>query len=86
MVKSIGSVVNEILSYKQKIHFLLSGVPRVWEKIEEKIKLAGQENKGVKKKIADWAKVSFPFYGRKEGAVYCTSPQSFIITFSYSLD
>ncbi len=41
------------------IYFHISGVPRVWEKIEEKIKLAGQENKGLKKKVVDWAKVSF---------------------------
>ena len=31
-------------------------MPRVWEKIEEKIKLAGKDTKGLKRKVADWAK------------------------------
>ena len=33
------------------------GVPRVWEKIEESIKTAGRNNKGIKKAVGDWAKV-----------------------------
>ena len=32
------------------------GVPRVWEKIAEKLKEFGAKNKGVKLKIATWAK------------------------------
>ncbi|MFO0749174.1 MAG: AMP-binding protein [Myxococcota bacterium] len=32
------------------------GVPRVWEKIEAKIKAAGAQTKGLKKKIATWAR------------------------------
>ena len=32
------------------------GVPRVWEKIGEKIKAAGAQSTGIKKKIATWAK------------------------------
>lgn len=36
------------------IRFL--GVPRVWEKIEEKMREIGKQNSGVKKLVADWAK------------------------------
>lgn len=32
------------------------GVPRVWEKIQAKIMAAGAQNKGLKKKIATWAR------------------------------
>ncbi|XP_022106197.1 long-chain-fatty-acid--CoA ligase ACSBG2-like isoform X2 [Acanthaster planci] len=32
------------------------GVPRVWEKIQEKLKSIGANNSGLKKKISDWAK------------------------------
>merc|ERR1719158_2368982 len=32
------------------------GVPRVWEKIAEKMKAVGAKTKGVKKAIAAWAK------------------------------
>lgn len=32
------------------------GVPRVWEKIQGKIMAAGAQNKGLKKKIATWAR------------------------------
>ena len=32
------------------------GVPRVWEKIAEKIQETGKSNKGLKKMIGDWAK------------------------------
>eukprot|EP00937_MAST-01D_sp_MAST-1D-sp2_P000464 g464.t1 len=32
------------------------GVPRVWEKISEKMKAMGKQTKGLKKKIATWAK------------------------------
>lgn len=35
---------------------LFLGVPRVWEKIAEKMKAVGAKTKGTKKKIADWAK------------------------------
>jgi len=35
---------------------LMMGVPRVWEKIEEKMKDIGRQNTGVKKMIGDWAK------------------------------
>lgn len=31
-------------------------VPRVWEKIEERITAIGAETTGLKRKIADWAK------------------------------
>jgi long-subunit acyl-CoA synthetase (AMP-forming) len=33
-----------------------AGVPRVWEKIEEKIREAGKTTKGLKRTVADWAK------------------------------
>ncbi|EDQ85947.1 uncharacterized protein MONBRDRAFT_38583 [Monosiga brevicollis MX1] len=32
------------------------GVPRVWEKIEEKMRIVGAQSTGLKKKIATWAK------------------------------
>ena len=32
------------------------GVPRVWEKIEEKLKELGKKNSGLKKVVMDWAK------------------------------
>jgi len=32
------------------------GVPRVWEKIQGKVMAAGAQNKGLKKKIATWAR------------------------------
>ena len=48
-----GTLVENIKYYKPT-RFL--GVPRVWEKIEEKIKLAGKDTKGLKRKVADWAK------------------------------
>lgn len=32
------------------------GVPRVWEKIQAKVMAAGAQNKGLKKKIATWAR------------------------------
>ncbi len=35
-----------------------AGVPRVWEKIEEKLKEVGRKNTGVKKAVADWAKAA----------------------------
>ena len=31
-------------------------VPRIWEKMEEKITQIGAQTTGVKRKIADWAK------------------------------
>jgi long-chain-fatty-acid--CoA ligase ACSBG len=33
-------------------------VPRVWEKIEEKLREVGKKNTGIKKTIADWAKAA----------------------------
>ena len=35
---------------------VLAGVPRVWEKIEEKLKELGKKNTGLKKAVMDWAK------------------------------
>ena len=34
------------------------GVPRVWEKIAEKMQEAGKSNKGLKKIIGNWAKAT----------------------------
>ena len=48
-----GTLIENLKYYKPTKFF---GVPRVWEKMEEKIKLAGKETKGVKRKLADWAK------------------------------
>jgi long-chain-fatty-acid--CoA ligase ACSBG len=38
------------------------GVPRVWEKIQEKLKKVGAQTKGLKKKIADGAKAKSALY------------------------
>jgi len=48
-----GTLVENLKYYKPTRFF---GVPRVWEKMEEKIRLAGKDTKGVKRKLADWAK------------------------------
>ena len=32
------------------------GVPRVWEKIQERLLEVGKGNTGIKKLVADWAK------------------------------
>ena len=37
---------------------LPTGVPRVWEKIEEKLLEVGRNNRGIKKAVADWAKAA----------------------------
>ena len=37
---------------------LLFGVPRVWEKIEERMKAVGAKTKGLKRAIATWAKAT----------------------------
>jgi len=48
-----GTLIENLKYYKPTRFF---SVPRMWEKMEEKLKLAGKETKGVKRKIADWAK------------------------------
>lgn len=48
-----GSLV-QTLTEIRPTQFL--GVPRVWEKIEEKMRAVGAANTGVKRKIGDWAK------------------------------
>jgi long-chain-fatty-acid--CoA ligase ACSBG len=48
-----GSLATTLKRVQPSIFF---GVPRVWEKIAEKIKAAGKQSKGLKKKIAMWAK------------------------------
>ncbi len=48
-----GSLLATLLEVKPTTFF---GVPRVWEKIEEKMKDAGRDSKGLKKVIGDWAK------------------------------
>ena len=35
---------------------LFLGVPRIWEKMEEKISAIGAQTTGLKRKIADWTK------------------------------
>jgi long-subunit acyl-CoA synthetase (AMP-forming) len=46
----LGETLREV-----RPHFFL-GVPRVWEKIQEKIMAAGAQNPPMKKKIAAWAR------------------------------
>ncbi|XP_023339812.1 long-chain-fatty-acid--CoA ligase ACSBG2 isoform X2 [Eurytemora carolleeae] len=48
-----GSLINT-LKEVNPTKFL--GVPRVWEKIEEKLKELGKNNSGIKKTVMDWAK------------------------------
>ncbi|MCC6624068.1 MAG: AMP-binding protein [Deltaproteobacteria bacterium] len=49
-IDALGDNLREV-----RPHIFL-GVPRVWEKIEAKIKAAGAQNTGLKKKIAAWAR------------------------------
>lgn len=53
LVKTQGSLVNTLKEVRPT-SFL--GVPRVWEKIEEKMKTLGLRTTGLKKIIANWAK------------------------------
>jgi len=48
-----GSLVNTLKEVRPT-HFL--GVPRIWEKIEEKMRFAGAQAQGIKKSLATWAK------------------------------
>jgi long-subunit acyl-CoA synthetase (AMP-forming) len=49
-METLGETLREV-----RPHFFL-GVPRVWEKIQEKIMAAGAKNPPLKKKIAAWAR------------------------------
>lgn len=49
-----GSLVDTLTDVRPTM-FL--GVPRVWEKIEEKMRAVGAANSGIMKSIGDWAKV-----------------------------
>ncbi len=48
-----GSLVNTLREVRPTYFF---GVPRVWEKIQEKMVAVGKANTGVKKALGDWAK------------------------------
>jgi len=50
-----GTLVNTLKDARPTI---LMGVPRVYEKIHEKLMEVGKKNPGLKKSIADWAKAS----------------------------
>ena len=41
---------------KEVLPTIFFGVPRVWEKIQEKMMEVGRANKGLKRQIGDWAK------------------------------
>ena len=49
-MEKLGDALREVRPH----HFL--GVPRVWEKIQEKVMAAGAKNPPLKKKIAAWAR------------------------------
>eukprot|EP00039_Didymoeca_costata_P018185 m.332454 g.332454 ORF g.332454 m.332454 type:complete len:762 (+) comp16948_c0_seq1:162-2447(+) len=49
----VGSVGDRLKAVRPTV-FL--GVPRVWEKIAEKLKAIGAETKGIKKSLSTWAK------------------------------
>jgi long-chain-fatty-acid--CoA ligase ACSBG len=48
-----GSLTNTLKDMRPTLFF---GVPRVWEKIEEKMRALGRESTGVKKMLSTWAK------------------------------
>lgn len=48
-----GSLTKTLVDVKPTIFF---GVPRVWEKIQEKMVQMGRETKGIKKSLSTWAK------------------------------
>jgi long-chain-fatty-acid--CoA ligase ACSBG len=48
-----GSLIETLKEVKPTFFF---SVPRVWEKIEEKMKLTASSNGFLKKAIANWAK------------------------------
>ena len=62
-----GTLINTLKEVRPT-RFL--GVPRVWEKIQEKMMEIGRQNKGVKKMVADWAKqAAFEHHERKMSGV-----------------
>ena len=50
-----GTLINTLKEVRPT-RFL--GVPRVWEKIEEKMREIAKQNSGVKKAVANWAKAA----------------------------
>jgi long-subunit acyl-CoA synthetase (AMP-forming) len=56
------------IAFQRPVLFL--GVPRVWEKIAEKMKAVGATMTGVKKIVSTWAKVSL------EALLHTPSPSS----------
>jgi len=50
-----GTLLKTLVEAKPTLFF---GVPRVYEKIQEKMMEVGKANTGVKKKVGDWAKAS----------------------------
>ena len=50
-----GTLIKTLVEAKPT---LLFGVPRVYEKIQEKLTEIGKKNNGLKKKVGDWAKAS----------------------------
>jgi len=63
-----GSLAQTLVDVRPTVFF---GVPRVWEKMEEKLKEIGRQSTGLKKGIADWAKAlgSLNQAGAQFGAV-----------------
>lgn len=57
-----GSLVDTLKAVRPTV---IMGVPRVWEKIEEKMRAVGAANTGVKKSLGDWAK-SIGLRGNRE--------------------
>jgi long-chain-fatty-acid--CoA ligase ACSBG len=50
-----GTLLKTLVEAKPTLFF---GVPRVYEKIQEKMSEVGKANSGLKKKVAEWAKAS----------------------------
>lgn len=53
MNEKLGTLVSTLKEAQPTIFF---GVPRVWEKIREKMVMIGKSNTGIKKAVGMWAK------------------------------
>ncbi|XP_065576536.1 long-chain-fatty-acid--CoA ligase ACSBG2-like isoform X2 [Artemia franciscana] len=71
-----GSLVNTLKEVRPTIFF---GVPRVWEKIHEKMMEIGSQTKGWKRTIATWAKDRGTQYNKNKMDGFDSKPFGFFI-------
>lgn len=64
------------LTLKHAQPTLFLAVPRVWEKIHEKLLEAGKANKGLKQKIGQWAKKTGFKHNQRQLAAEATDTYS----------